>query len=176
MVERVRQICNKSLRAAVPWLSWQNALRGALVYTSGDTAAALLLDQFTAARMFGIMLVGSTLYAVEIPAYFRWVERGFGGAGWRRAIGKALLAQAFFNPLWIARHLALVKCFGGHFDEIDGRLLVTATESFLHMLPVGVVMNYLIQNRVPLSWRFFASACYSAVTTLYFALGEVLFG
>jgi len=176
MLERVRHNCNKSLRTAVPWLSWQNALRGALVYTSGDTAAALLLDQFDTARLFGIMLVGSTLYAVEIPAYFRWVERRCGGTGWRRAVDKALLAQAFFNPLWIARHLAFVKCFAGHVDEIDGRLLVTATESFLHMLPVGVVMNYLIQNRVSLSWRFLASACYSAVTTLYFALGEVLFG
>lgn len=176
MMGRTRQANGKPFRTATPWLSWQNALRGALVYGAGDTAAALLLNQFDSVRMIGIMLVGSTLYAVEIPAYFRWLQRRFGDPGWRSTVCKALLAQAFFNPIWIARHLAFVKGFSGRFADIDSQILLTATASFVHMLPVGLIMNYLIQNRVPLPWRFFASACYSALTTLYFALGEVLFG
>ena len=158
------------------WLIWQNALRGALVYGSGDTAAALLLGQFSVARLLGIVAVGSTVYAIEIPAYFRWLERRFGGKGRAGAVKKAVLAQAFFNPLWIARHLAFIKLFSGQVAAIRWELLATAADSFVHLLPVGLLMNYLIQNRVPLNWRFFASALYSALTTLYFALGEVLFG
>lgn len=157
-------------------LTWTNLLRGGLVYGSGDSAAACLLDQFQWPRLLGMVLLGATLYAVEIPAYFRWLERRFGRRGLAGALKKALMAQAFFNPLWIARHLAFIKLVSGNGADIGWHLLATATSSFAHMLPVGLLMNFLIQNRVPLNWRFFASASYSALTTLYFALGEVLFG
>jgi len=157
-------------------LSWRNVLRGGLVYATGDTLAALVLDQFQWLRLLGMLTLGATLYAAEIPAYFYWIERRYGHAGFAGAVRKTLLAQAFFNPLWIARHLACIKVFSGTWQEIDWKLLLVASNSFVHMLPVGLVMNYLIQNRVPLNWRFFASALYSALTTLYFALGEVLFG
>ena len=157
-------------------LSWRNALRGGMVYATGDSLAALVLDQFDWLRMLGMLALGSTLYAIEIPAYFYWIERRYGNAGFTASAIKALLAQAFFNPLWIARHLVFIKVFSGCWREIDWRLLVIATNSFVHMLPIGLLMNYLIQNRVALNWRFFASALYSALTTLYFALGEVLFG
>jgi len=159
-----------------PLLTWTNVLRGGLVYSTGDSAAAWLLDQFQWTRLLGMMLLGATLYAVEIPAYFRWLERRFGRRGFGGALRKALMAQAFFNPLWIARHLAFIKLFAGQGTEIGWHLLATAASSFAHLLPFGLLMNFLIQNRVPLNWRFFASALYSALTTLYFALGEVLFG
>lgn len=157
-------------------LTWQNAVRGGLVYATGDSVAALILDQFQLSRALCMLLLGATLYAIEIPAYFRWLEHRFGDGGFTNSINKALLAQAFFNPLWIARHLAFIRIFSGDWLQVDWRLLSVALDSFLHLAPIGVVMNFLIQNRTPLNWRFFASALYSALTTIYLALSEVLFG
>ena len=49
---------------------------------------------------------------------------------------------------------------------------VTADRVKLVALPV----NYLIQNYMPLTWRFFASSVFSGLLAIYFALSEVLFG
>lgn len=155
---------------------WQNAVRGGLIYATGDSIATLIGGEWLLPRALGIMLLGATLYATEIPAYFRWLETRFGGRRRGNAVSKALLAQAFFNPLWIARHLAFIRLFSGRWTEIDWHLLVIGLDSFLHIVPIGLLMNYLIQNGVPLRWRFLASALYSALTAIYFALSEVWFG
>ncbi len=156
--------------------NWRTALRGGLIYAGGDSIASALTGDFLLQRALGIFLIGSTLYAVEIPAYFRWLDKSFSQAGRWQPIKKAVLAQAFFNPIWIARHLAFVKLFSNRWREIDWRLLNLGTDSFLHILPIGLLMNYIIQNRVPLNRRFLASAAYSASMAVYFALSEVLFG
>ena len=156
--------------------SWRNALRGGLVYATGDSIATLIGGEFLLPRALGVLVLGGTLYASEIPAYFRWIESRFSRSGRGNKIKRALLAQAFFNPLWIARHLAFIKLFSGRGSEIDWHLLAIGVDSFLHIVPIGLLMNYTIQNRVPLSWRFLASASYSAVMAIYFALSEVWFG
>lgn len=157
-------------------LDWRNAVRGGLIYAGGDGIAMLIGGEFQVSRALGILLIGGTLYATEIPAYFRWLDRRFGGPGRWNPLKKALLAQAFFNPLWIARHLLFIRLCSGRWSEIDWSLLGIGLDSFLHMVPVGLLMNYMIQNRVPLGWRFLASAGYSALTAVYFALSEVWFG
>ncbi|MBU6122913.1 hypothetical protein [Hymenobacter siberiensis] len=48
-----------------------NHVRGFLIYAAGDTAAALLLHQFSWLRLLGMALVGGLLYSTEVPAYFR---------------------------------------------------------------------------------------------------------
>jgi hypothetical protein len=52
-----------------------NIIRGALIYSSGDLIATLLLGEFSSARLLGMMALGATLYAFEIPNYFAWIER-----------------------------------------------------------------------------------------------------
>lgn len=156
--------------------NWRNALRGGLVYATGDSIATLIGGEWLLPRALGVLILGGTLYATEIPAYFHWIENLVSRSVRYRAIKKALLAQAFFNPLWIARHLAFIRLFSGRWAEIDWHLLAIGLDSFLHIVPVGLLMNYLIQNRVPLHWRFLASALYSGLTAIYFALSEVWFG
>ncbi|MDD2760489.1 MAG: hypothetical protein PHH11_09380 [Methylomonas sp.] len=155
---------------------WRIALRGGLIYAGGDSIATLMTGEFLIQRALGIFLIGGTLYALEIPAYFRWIERRFGNSGRWNPLKKAVLAQAFFNPIWIARHLAFIKLFSSRWLEIDWQLLSLGLDSFLHIAPLGLLMNYVIQNRVPLNWRFLASASYSALMAVYLALSEVLFG
>ncbi len=155
---------------------WRTALRGGLIYASGDTIATLISGEFLLWRAFGILFIGATLYATEIPSYFRWIDSRFGQPGRWNPLKKAVLAQAFFNPLWIARHLLFIRLFSGRWSELDWQLLGIGLDSFLHIVPVGLFMNYLIQNRVSLTWRFLASAFYSALMAIYFALSEVWFG
>jgi len=155
---------------------WRTSLRGGLIYASGDSIATLILGEFQFERGLGIFIVGATLYAAEIPRYFRWLDTHFDRHSQWNSINKAVLAQAFFNPIWIARHLLFIRLFSRRWTGIDWQLLRIGVDSFLSILPIGLLMNYLIQNRVPLNWRFLASALYSALMAIYVALSEVLFG
>jgi len=91
----------------------------------------------------------------------------------RAEIGLAIL---YFNPLWIARHLAFIRFFSGTAESLSFDIVRVASLSFAANVPVSVAANYLIQNRVPPGWRFFASALFSACLAVYYALSPLLFG
>jgi hypothetical protein len=123
-----------------------------------------------------MMLLGGSLYAIEIPCYFAWIERRFEKQGFVNGLKRAITAQAFFNPLWIARHLAFIQCFSGQFAALQWNLIGIGVDSFIHVAPLALFVNYAIQNFVPYHWRFLASAVFSAVMAIYYALSEVWFG
>jgi len=68
-----------------------------------------------------------------------------------------------------------IKLFSGNFNQIDLNLLKIAWVSFLVNIPISFIANYLIQNKVNLSWRFLASAIFSALMAIYYAMSEVIF-
>jgi hypothetical protein len=156
-------------------LTKRNSLHGAIIYSLGDSCAALLTGEFQVSRLVGMMLLGGSLYAIEIPLYFAWLKNRFDKQSLVNGIKRALLAQAFFNPLWIARHLAFINFFSGQFAAIQWNLIGIGLDSFMQILPVTLLVNYVIQNFIPHSWRFFASAVFSTVMAIYYALSEVLF-
>ncbi|WP_217701394.1 hypothetical protein [Tenacibaculum aiptasiae] len=90
-------------------------------------------------------------------------------------MAKTGLAIAYFNPLWIFRHLAFIKLFTGNYDLINSQLLIIACWSFLANIPISFIANYLIQNKIRLDWRFMASAIFSALMAIYYALSETIF-
>ncbi|MCK5191241.1 MAG: hypothetical protein KAR12_14440, partial [Methylococcales bacterium] len=149
---------------------------GGLIYCVGDTIATIISGTFYYPRMLGILMLGATLYAIEIPAYFRWLNRYFNQPGYLNAFKRMLMAAAFFNPLWIARHLVFIKLLSGQWQNISLNILSIASLSFLYCLPVVLPVNFLIQNATPLSWRFVASSVFSAFMAIYFSMSEVLFG
>jgi hypothetical protein len=151
-------------------------MKGALIYASGDTMASLILDEFSWHRLAGIMLIGATIYAFEIPNYFRWIEkRTVGSTGFRYSMHRTALAILYFNPLWIARHLFFIQLFSFRFSEISWDIFRIASLSFLVNIPISLLANYLIQNKIPLTWRFMASAIFSALMAIYYAVSKVLF-
>ncbi|WP_298313192.1 hypothetical protein [uncultured Aquimarina sp.] len=153
-----------------------NILRGAIIYSSGDLIASLLLGEFSMYRLVGMIVLGATLYALEIPNYFAWIEvKTKDITGTKKTLVKTGLAILYFNPLWIARHLLFIKLFSGNFNQIDLNLLKIAWVSFLVNIPISFIANYLIQNKVNLSWRFLASAIFSALMAIYYAMSEVIF-
>ncbi|MEC4749277.1 hypothetical protein [Methylomicrobium sp. Wu6] len=157
-------------------LSWRNVVHGSVVYAGGDAIAAAIEGEFQISRTLGMMLVGGTLYAIEIPAYFAWIDRQFDHAGRWHAIKRMLCAEAFFNPLWIARHIALINLVSGRGSEINWGLLAIGLDSFLYAMPFALLANYVIQNLIPLNWRFLASALFSSVMAVYYASSKELYG
>lgn len=154
----------------------QNIIRGAVIYSAGDTIAALLLTEFSIYRLLGMILIGATIYAFEIPNYFSWIDKKtISYHGIKRTLAKTGLAIAYFNPLWIFRHLLFIKLFSGNFQQIDRNLLLIAFWSFLANIPISFIANYVIQNKVRLDWRFVASAIFSALMAIYYALSETIF-
>ena len=130
----------------------KNIAKGGVIYAIGDTIASLISDDFTWIRMLGIFIVGATVYAFEIPNYFKWIDKVVqGGAGIKTAISRALLAMLYFNPLWIARHILFIKLVSCDFDSIGWGLLLTGAISFAINIPVSLAANYIIQNKIELS-------------------------
>ncbi len=123
-----------------------------------------------------MILVGATLYSFEIPNYFAWIDKKtFSYKGIKKTLAKTGLAIAYFNPLWVFRHLAFIKIFSGLYEQINSNLFVIALWSFLANIPISLIANYLIQNKIKLDWRFLASAIFSALMAIYYALSETIF-
>jgi hypothetical protein len=122
------------------------------------------------------MFIGATIYAFEIPNYFAWIDRKTTAhTGVKKTFAKTGLAIAYFNPIWIWRHLLFIKLFSGNLEQINMHLFYIACISFLVNIPISFIANYIIQNRIQLSWRFLASAIFSALMAIYYALSETIF-
>ena len=159
-----------------PIPSPQDILRGALIVAAGDTIAALLLDEFMWTRLLGMMLVGGLLYAWEIPAWFRWIDHHYPARpNWPTQLQRTALAVAWFNPLWIARHLAFIALFSADWPALDWSLLDIALRSFAANVPVALLANWAIQNRLSYRRRFVGSALFSAAMAVYYALSTTIF-
>ncbi|WP_218845001.1 hypothetical protein [Winogradskyella pacifica] len=123
-----------------------------------------------------MMFIGATFYAFEIPNYFDWIVKTTQfRKGTKATLSKTILAIAYFNPLWIARHLLFIKLFSGQVEAIGFNLLEIAFWSFLVNIPISFMANYIIQNRFRQKWRFLGSAVFSALMAIYYALSETIF-
>ncbi len=153
-----------------------NSIRGSLIYALGDSIAALLSHNFCWQRALGILLVGATVYAFEIPNYFNWIAKKVAHPqNNKQKLLRASLAMLYFNPLWIARHILFIQLFTRQFNQINISILTVGTFSFLANIPVSLGANYLIQNKIPLKNRFIASAIFSGVMAIYYSLSAVWF-
>ena len=141
-------------------INWHNIVTGAVLFAAGDSIGAFIMGEFLLQRMLGMMVLGGTLYAWEIPTYFAHLHRRFNKQGYPNAFKRTLAAGLFFNPLWIARHLVFIKLFAGQWQTIDLDILVIATESFVLCFPFSLLANYLIQNVILFRWRFLVSSIY----------------
>lgn len=154
-----------------------NVIRGGLIYAIGDTIATLIYGDLNLIRLVGILVTGATIYAFEIPNYFKWIDKKVTEDGTvRSAFSRALLAMLYFNPLWIARHILFIKLLTGQNNQIGWGLIVIGTISFAVNIPISLLANYIIQNRISLKHRFLASAIFSGLMAIYYSLSDTWFG
>ena len=157
-------------------LTKKDSISGGLIYLIGDTTAAIILGEFSLIRVLGVFVLGATWYAIEIPACYRWIDKKTEHLeGIKKSFFKTFWATAYFNPLWIARHLFFIELFSQDFHEINKNLLWIAWLSFIVNIPITVVANYLIQNKVNDDWRFIASSLFSAIMVVYYAMSTTIF-
>ena len=152
--------------------SKENIIRGILIYSIGDTIATLIRGEFLPLRVLGMMLLGGTIYAFEIPNYFMWIEKKVTHLNHPK-ITKTALALCYFNPIWIARHQFFIKLFSH--EEISTSIFYVALKSYLGALPLSILGNYIIQNLLPVRYRFIGSAIFSSFLAIYYALSAVYF-
>ncbi|MBA4250428.1 MAG: hypothetical protein C0425_02660 [Chlorobiaceae bacterium] len=154
----------------------ENIIKGGLIYCIGDTIAALITNDFSISRMIGILLMGATIYAFEIPNYLAWLNNRNFGSSAKANIIRMVLFSLYFNPLWIARHLLLLNIFSGDFQKINWSLMSISLDSFIYSIPISLAGNYVIQNVIPFQHRFPSTAIFSGFMAIYYALSETLFG
>jgi hypothetical protein len=153
----------------------KNIIQGATVFSFGDAIAAYLLNELTLFRVMGMMIIGGSIYAFVIPNYFKWIsQRCAKYSGYKWKIAKTLYALAYFNPLWIARHLLFIA-FLNQSNNISLSMIQVAFMSFVVNVPIAIAGNYSIQNFVSLPNRFLASAIFSGIMAVYYAYSTVLF-
>lgn len=152
--------------------SKENIIKGGIIFASGDVIASLIIDEFSVLRCIGMLLTGAFIYAFEIPNYFSWIELKTNSFNKLKGyLLKVLLAVAYFNPIWIFRHMIIIKIISGfRINEIGFNLFLIALKSFAYNLPFALVVNFIIQNKINLKYRFIASAIFSALMAIYYAL------
>ncbi|RKZ81315.1 MAG: hypothetical protein DRR19_22425 [Candidatus Parabeggiatoa sp. nov. 1] len=156
--------------------TWLNIWRGIIIYSVGDTIAALILAEFSIYRLVGIMFVGGTFYALEIPNYFRWIDSQIAESrNLHDSVKRTMLAMLYFNPIWIARHLFFIHLFSGNWHQMSWALITVSLWAFVVNIPISLLANYLIQNKLSYHWRFFGSAVFSGLMAIYYAFSEVFF-
>ena len=154
----------------------QNIFTAIIVYGIGDSIATLIVNNFLWTRLLGIIVIGATIYALEIPNYFNWIETKINNKTLKKkAFQKTFLALLYFNPLWIFRHLVLIKWFSNDFDFSYKGLFLISIYSFLINIPISIFGNFIIQNKISLKHRFLASGIFSALMAIYYALSETIF-
>jgi hypothetical protein len=155
--------------------SKENIIRGALIYAAGDSAAALIMDDFSLMRLAGILFLGGIVYAFEIPNYLFWINKHFHNEKKFTKITAAFLFTLYFNPLWIARHLFILNLFQGNFESLNFQLISIGTGSFIASIFWVLPANYIITNVIKYRYRFTISAIFSGLMAVYYALSETLF-
>lgn len=163
-----------------PVITKKSIINGLIIYSLGDTVAALILQQFSLTRLLGISIVGAFVYAFEIPNYFRWIDKKTKSEhpdfkSVKISLFRTAFALLYFNPIWIARHLLFIQFFSGNFTAINLSLLLIASKSFLINIPVSLTANYFIQNVLSFKYRFAGSAIFSSLMAIYYAMSAVWF-
>jgi len=177
-------------------------LRGFAIYATGDIIAQLLLGNASLFRFLCIGFIGATVYALEIPIYFRIIDRFVCSAKYERlfgyflarrtenanisslnSFGRTIFALLFFNPLWIARHFFFISVidsishetiFGNPYTVFCA-LIPAACKSFAVNIPLSLVGNFIIQNKLNIRHRFTGSAIFSGICAIWYAISKHIF-
>ena len=155
----------------------KDAFWGGILLALSDSFASYLIDQFSWPRFIGMLILGATIYTLETVNVFHWIEKTSlkKFSGFSSKIFKTIAIILFFNPIWIFRHYVFIDLFSGNFNNIGSGMLVTASVAYVVNIPFSVVMNYIIQNEIPLKHRFIGASVLSALMVIFFALSKIWF-
>lgn len=152
----MKQALSKPPRSAVLGMAL-NLVKPFITVTDNDTNAAGDADTSCTAN------TSSTAQRPLRAGHLNWLGRTIGG-------------MAYFNPLWIARHIFVIYLTTHHFQfethpvSVVGDCLKVGCQSFMTNLPLSLLGNYVIQEKLPADLRFAGSATLSAVMAGLYAI------
>lgn len=173
-----------------------NTLIGWFLYPLGDLIGQLIMGHVSIPRLIAVALIGGLVYRFEVTAWFRLIDRVritrtagpmrfLARPGEQPAalnwVGRMLLAMMYFNPLWIARHLFIIMvATAPSIGAIAwGQTLASALSlgltSFLTNLPLALIGNYIVQQKLSPQTRFLGSATLSGIMVIKYAIEYRLF-
>lgn len=156
----------------------RDRIAGLIIYPAGDVLAQLILGEFSFLRIIVLALAGGFVYAWEIPKWFRFIEKRY-----THFFQRTLAAIAYFNPLWIARHLFFITAsmtpaiLWPPNAAVGAFILcvIAGTKSFIGAMILSFIGNFIIQNRLSLKYRFIGSSIFSGLMAVYYALSQRFF-
>lgn len=165
---------------------------GLMMYPMGDLIGQVITGDISLWRTIAVALIGAFLYRLEIPRWFayldhlRWNNRGSSPLtmitrldqdGTRRLnwLGKTGGAMLYFNPLWIARHVFIITLATTAWAELTltvalWQALSVGLKSFITNLPFSIAGNFIVQQCLPLRFRFMGSATLTMLFTIKYAV------
>jgi len=171
-----------------------NNVAGWLVYPLGDLIGQLIGGNLNIARIVAIALAGGIIYRREIPAWFAFLVRFKVSPSTARRfpfmrlilkddadglklnwLGRTLGATIYFNPLWMARHMMIIMLATHSWVTFNwaqalADALVLGVKAYVCNLPMTLVGNYIIQERLPFKYRLAGSSLLSALVSIVYAL------
>ncbi len=174
------------------WIPW-------VLYPTGDLIAQLIIGDVSVTRLLALSLAGGLIYRFEVPFWFRCLDQwaftpktvqSVGILKWLTQpvddryrlnwVGRSLGAMSYFSPLWICRHMVILKIATVPWSQwiwpdLVFTLFPVACKSFLANLPFSILGNYWIQNRLPLHQRFLGSIIMTGLMSIGYALAYRFF-
>ncbi|MEB3286248.1 MAG: hypothetical protein VKJ04_01970 [Vampirovibrionales bacterium] len=182
----------------------QNFFVALILYSAADFVAQLIVGEFYPWRLVVLSLVGISVYRVEIPRWFSWIENfrldeaalskrpwlggvmahcpnsderlPHSGSYRLKPIFKGICSTLYFNPLWIARHMLVLE-LATHPAKIKLGLaalmaycLLLGAKAFVINAPLSVCLNYILQNKIALRYRFIGSVFVSGFFGILYSL------
>ncbi|MBX9880183.1 MAG: hypothetical protein K2Y22_17120 [Candidatus Obscuribacterales bacterium] len=163
------------------------------MYPATDLIGQLITSNFNPYRLVALLLAGGLVYQYEIPTWFNRLsevclpkkvaglpvlrhltenrDEQLGLNGLARTIG----AVFYFNPFWIARHMLFIKLATTSWSELMPTMvlfwaIILATKMFILNLPIAVMGNFIIQDKLPLHLRYAGSIILSTIFSITYAL------
>ena len=146
-----------------------------LVYPAGDAVAQSILGDINPYRSLALLIAAALFYSIEIPKWFGMLEKYC-----PNRFGKTVGAVLYFNPLWIARHMLVIKFGESYFNhsillkEIP-LCLMLGLKSFLANIPISIIGNYIVQVKVPFQYRFLGSVILTGIFAIVYAFAYKFF-
>jgi hypothetical protein len=181
-----------------PRKHWSQKLFNTLIswtlFPLGDLCAQLITQEFNPYRLLALSLAGGLIYQYETTAWFELLENKcfspqelwvfpFLKPAVRETtesiyqlngVGKTMGAILYFNPIWIARHMLFITLGTTPCSSLNGAIvlssLLSGSKSFLVNLPLSLLANYILQEKIPYRYRYLGSIVLTGLFAIAYAL------
>lgn len=122
----------------------------------------------------GMALLGS-YYSQEVFSIYKFVHEHIPADSFKNKVKRVLVTNFTFNPLFFnPRHVALTRLIAGETFLGAGDTFIRGLGMWGAALPVTTAVDYLINNKVPMKYKFLAIEAVNLLWATYAATVSLL--